>query len=610
MASVTEERIVMTPKKKTAKSTTILMERKSVLANNNGKVHVAGGENAGIIVNKQIDSACNETSRHLFLEFRVFLRNAATNKYTQEKRVLSFWFNNQLPEKKRTGNAQEFFKRLVSPVDFPRDYVGFIKKIMKLMQNHFSSILQIEVEMTQEKEMDQLPNQPTKRGKILVDLNTLFVSNSLKFTERKAPEEKLKEKELKKENVLKVIEESYPNSLTINDITRRFKTETTTIRYLISELVSAQLIKSVGTFVTGEEADSGASAYRRVHQNEDQVTVVKQMPRGQERSVNPSIAIITSQYHEKMAVDAVMTNKQTFMRYATVGEANVYTLGDIGDHRVVSTKLPITGNSRDALIVTGSITTRLLGTFQGVEHVFIVGVGGAVPHYTDFSKHVRLGDVVVSCPSIGSDKKFIYEYCQDVQLSNDGSAKFESRSWCPLSLGLQSIAQKLQDKWSSNYNEADWKSAFKSAMLELGDKEKSDGGWQRPDPETDKLYMSVGEGNLIEVGHPVPLNNEEDPRSNGEPVVHLGPIAAGRKVAHNDQLRQLFANQNGILAYDSEVDAVVESIFGNRKDQYMLIRGMCDYQDGSSKSHQWKQYAALMAASVLKCIINEMPSSI
>ncbi|CAB4066442.1 unnamed protein product [Lepeophtheirus salmonis] len=572
MASVTEERIVMTPKKKTAKSTTILMERKSVLANNNGKVHVAGGENAGIIVNKQIDSACNETSRHLFLEFRVFLRNAATNKYTQEKRVLSFWFNNQLPEKKRTGNAQEFFKRLVSPVDFPRDYVGFIKKIMKLMQNHFSSILQIEVEMTQEKEMDQLPNQPT-------------------------PEEKLKEKELKKENVLKVIEESYPNSLTINDITRRFKTETTTIRYLISELVSAQLIKSVGTFVTGEEADSGASAYRRVHQNEDQVTVVKQMPRGQERSVNPSIAIITSQYHEKMAVDAVMTNKQTFMRYATVGEANVYTLGDIGDHRVVSTKITNYG--------------KFPGCSHCVEHVFIVGVGGAVPHYTDFSKHVRLGDVVVSCPSIGSDKKFIYEYCQDVQLSNDGSAKFESRSWCPLSLGLQSIAQKLQDKWSSNYNEADWKSAFKSAMLELGDKEKSDGGWQRPpDPETDKLYMSVGEGNLIEVGHPVPLNNEEDPRSNGEPVVHLGPIAAGRKVAHNDQLRQLFANQNGILAYDSEVDAVVESIFGNRKDQYMLIRGMCDYQDGSSKSHQWKQYAALMAASVLKCIINEMPSSI
>ena len=27
-------------------------------------------------------------------------------------------------------------------------------------------------------------------------------------------------------------------------------------------------------------------------------------------------------------------------------------------------------------------------TLQGVEHVFIVGVGGGVPHYTDWSRHV------------------------------------------------------------------------------------------------------------------------------------------------------------------------------------------------------------------------------
>ena len=83
-----------------------------------------------------------------------------------------------------------------------------------------------------------------------------------------------------------------------------------------------------------------------------------------------------------------------------LGEANVYTLGDLGCHRVVTTKLPMTtstGDARDAaLIATGSTTTRLLGTFQGVEHVFVVGVGGAVPHYTDFDRHVRLGDVVIS----------------------------------------------------------------------------------------------------------------------------------------------------------------------------------------------------------------------
>ena len=70
----------------------------------------------------------------------------------------------------------------------------------------------------------------------------------------------------------------------------------------------------------------------------------------------------------------------------SAGETQAYTLGDIGGHRCVVTKLPMTGHSREASIASGSTTTRLLGTFQGVEYVLIVGVGGGVPHYTDYSR--------------------------------------------------------------------------------------------------------------------------------------------------------------------------------------------------------------------------------
>ena len=65
----------------------------------------------------------------------------------------------------------------------------------------------------------------------------------------------------------------------------------------------------------------------------------------------------------------------------------------------------MTGRSRDALIATGGTTTRLLGTFQDIEKVFLVGVGGGVPHYTDFEQHVRLGDVVLSAPSEDKSNK-------------------------------------------------------------------------------------------------------------------------------------------------------------------------------------------------------------
>lgn len=46
------EQVVMTPKGKTANSTTLIIERRAV-KNTNDKMHVAGGEHTGIIINKE-----------------------------------------------------------------------------------------------------------------------------------------------------------------------------------------------------------------------------------------------------------------------------------------------------------------------------------------------------------------------------------------------------------------------------------------------------------------------------------------------------------------------------------------------------------------------------
>lgn len=590
-----DERIVMTPKKKTSNSTTLKMERKRIISTKgDAKVHVAGGSNAGIVVNKQQSGDDPEDvwaniSAHLCLEFRVFLVNTSTKKYTQEKRILSYWFKELFPSNQRASAAQDFFKKLVAPIDFPRDYVGFIKKVMKLMQLDYPMMAKVEVEMTQEKEMDQLPNRP------------------IDDKEEKKPE-------LVPERVLAIIEEAYPNSLTIDDMSRRFKAETEVVRNMVLELVDKKLVKPVGAGVPGAAGlDSAAGAFRRVHQNEEEVTIVKQMPRGVEKAMQPTIAVITAQYFEKMAVDAMMTNKQTFMRYATNGEANVYTLGDIGNHRVVSTKLPMTGSSGNALIATGSTTTRLLGTFQCVEHVFLVGVAGAVPHYTDFDRHVRLGDVVMASPP-NQGQRFIYQLCENVKESSNGEIKFETKSWCPVDLGLQGLQENLVEMAESQERQP-WLNYYQSGLKELcnnsGEDFDTDGlgfvdeGWKRPEIETDKLYMSMGGGDVIEVGHPTPRDGQLDPRAQGLPMLHHGPIAAGKSVALDDQLRQEYASRNGILAFDSELDAVVESIYGNRKDQYTLIRGMADYKDGTRRK-DWQQYAALMAAAVLKTIVELM----
>ena len=53
-----------------------------------------------------------------------------------------------------------------------------------------------------------------------------------------------------------------------------------------------------------------------------------------------------------------------FCFHFITGESNVYTLGNIGAHRIVCTKLPTVGHTREAMTAAGNTTTRLLGKIR------------------------------------------------------------------------------------------------------------------------------------------------------------------------------------------------------------------------------------------------------
>lgn len=65
--------------------------------------------------------------------------------------------------------------------------------------------------------------------------------------------------------------------------------------------------------------EHGAFTRQQSQHDAHQVTIVKQMPT-MVSSKQPTIAIITAQYCEKLAVDAMIENKETFVRYTTVGK--------------------------------------------------------------------------------------------------------------------------------------------------------------------------------------------------------------------------------------------------------------------------------------------------
>ncbi|XP_074104837.1 uncharacterized protein LOC141531163 isoform X2 [Cotesia typhae] len=575
MADRRTEHIVMTPKSKTAKSTTLIIERQALdhpeNTNNQQDVHIAGGDHKGIVINKHAVAVSNGINdpAHVCLEFRVFLVSAQTKKHTQESRTLQFWFINSLSEAEHPSVAQEFFRELVSPQEFPRDYVGFIKKIMKLMQHKYPSIKKLEVELKQLEEPITLPTRPLSADETIMGQSV----------------------ELTSEKVLELIESAYPNPVTVIDIAKQYNWEPNEVEAIMNELQTKGLVKAM---------EHGA--FTRVAHEDTQIKVVKQMPK-MASAKQPTIAIITAQYCEKLAVDSMIENKETFVRYTTVGESNVYTLGNIGDHRIVCTKLPRVGHEREAMTAAGNTTTRLLGTFQKVDYVFLVGVGGGVPHYTDYNKHVRLGDVVVSYPT-PMTKKYVYIYCEGAKHNEeDGSYHFDTKEYCPVNLGLQDLAMSIK-KQAEDESNVPWKKYLKEGLENL-DNLQSEHDFKQPPLESDKLYMAIGDRDVIEVAHPAAPVDTANKRMIGCPRMHLASIASGRLISRDDQLRQKFASRFGCLAFDGEMDAVVESILGNCRDSFAVVRGICDYKDGS-RGKEWQPYAALAAASVVKSIICSM----
>ena len=92
----------------------------------------------------------------------------------------------------KMGLAQQFFRDLVNPTNFPRDYIGFIMKIMKLMQIKYAALRQIEVELKLVQQLSEPPSRPSMSLMSLmhIQMNTLpslpllviLVINCLAFT--------------------------------------------------------------------------------------------------------------------------------------------------------------------------------------------------------------------------------------------------------------------------------------------------------------------------------------------------------------------------------------------------------------------------------------------
>jgi hypothetical protein len=173
------------------------------------------------------------------------------------------------------------------------------------------------------------------------------------------------------------------------------------------------------------------------------------------------------------------------------------------------------GGTREAMTAAGNTTTRLLGTFQKVDFVFLVGVAGGIPHYTDYKKHVRLGDVVISCMDTvqqqqtnghvngDSGRKDTNSFCY---IYNGGE---ELKKYYPKNAYLQDIAKSLHAAQMTDGTKP-WEHYMEEGLQHLQNKVETD--FTRPAANTDKLYMNIGNRDVIEVAHPISHDSQDNER--------------------------------------------------------------------------------------------------
>ncbi|CAD5219609.1 unnamed protein product [Bursaphelenchus xylophilus] len=508
---------------------------------------------------------------HVTCAYSVWVTPEDAPRY-QEKRTLDFIFRDHVSKTGRHDTAKEFFVGVTGSKS--RDAVTFLINALLTLRD--------------------LPADHIK----FLDVTVKRVSADAVVT---VPASKDCETDDEVEDVMAghvqtMLEYAYPNALTFEAIVEDLRCEPETVAAFVDELIQkgiAERLESGEIIRVNNFAHVGETKFSKA---------VKEKP--------PTIAIVTCLFVENLAVSSCVENANTLHMYNLNGDSNVYTIGNIGPHRVVVTKLPIIGDSREATISSGSVTTRLLGNFQAVEHVIIVGVGGGVPHYTDPEQHVKLGDVVVSSTSNGKHPAYVYgnTIVKD-RISGKVTGLTAHRSSPKKEVFVELLKEKskdIQKKWHKYATEL---------IDRLNAEKQQENDFNRPPPELDVIALESGDNDAIVVPHP---NADRT-----EPAWHTGTIASMLRYAppivldENDKpipqpsaqaLRNGFLSEFNARAFDGGFDSVIQSIVGNCIDSYALIRCVADYHNGSTRiARPWQAYAAANAAAFTKALLESLP---
>lgn len=284
--------------------------------------------------------------------------------------------------------------------------------------------------------------------------------------------------------------------------------------------------------------------------------------------MDPVLAILTALPKEHSAVGLLLRNRVT---HKEPGDTHLYELGDMdalgGRHPVVLGVLSKYGTN-----MAGIAATHLLRTFGSIRDIIFVGIAGGIPRPQDASKHVRLGDIVVSAD------KGVVQF--DMGVRTQGG-HFQTRDNAPPpSAALLQAVRLLESKRLSR--EFDWSDFLQTRL--------SEAGVRRPSREPRNFRHPRDPNRLARVPH-----------------IHSGKIGASNIKLKDAEERDRLAREFDLLAVEMEGSGVADATWVQGVG-YLVIRGICDYAD-STTDDSWQTYAAHASAAYLAALLHHLPPS-
>ncbi|KAH7184118.1 hypothetical protein DER44DRAFT_904760, partial [Fusarium oxysporum] len=270
------------------------------------------------------------------------------------------------------------------------------------------------------------------------------------------------------------------------------------------------------------------------------------------------------------------------------GDDYVFQAGAMGGHNIVIATLPAgqeygTGSA-------AALAGQVKKFFPNLWFGLLVGVAAGLPDLSRVpARDIRLGDVLVGLPDGESAGLVPYDLGKETE---DG--------FQPLRLGhsLAVTEPIVRAAIGSIKLEAPYDTEkFLPYYEKIRNCEHATGTFTDPGQDNDILYLACANG------HEEIVERPRRSKSNYQRArVWYGPIGSGDKLLKNAEKRNELRDRYGIIGLEMEAAGTMNRI------PVGVIRGVCDYGD-RHKNKNWQPYAAAMAASYARALLDEIPSS-